>query len=403
MNAYIIDAVYTPRASVKKGISAYASVHPQELVAACLKALRKRQGPIVDQIGSAFVGCVSEVGEQGANLARNAILAADYPQTISAASLNMCCGSGLETINLAASSVASGAESLALAGGVESMSRIKMGADGGGMDGNNEALRAKIFQPPQGISADLIATTEGISRSELDQYSLQSHQRASAAMAAKVFDSSYALVSGADDKPLLMHEDHFRSDASLEGLSALSPAFVKVAADLAAMGLIGEGKEIDHVTHMHTAGSSSGIADGAAMVMVANEEFLKTSGVKPRAQILATAARGSDPVTMLSGPAECAELALRRAGLTPKDVDLWEINEAFAVVPLQTIRKLDIDAGKVNAWGGAIALGHPLGATGGVLLATLVNALEQKKLSIGCVVLCVAGGQSVATVVRRTE
>jgi acetyl-CoA C-acetyltransferase len=401
VNAYIIDGVYTPRASVKKGLSAYSSVHPQELVVACLKALHDRQEQIFDRIDSAYIGSVSQVNDQGANLARNAILAAGLPHTISAATIDMCCGSGLQAINLAAASVVSGAESLVLAGGVESMSRVKMGSDGGGMDGNNLALREKIFQPPQGISADFIATTQGIGRNQLDEYSLQSQKKATSALAQGFFNPSYAFVPGPDNNPLLLHEDHIRPEATLEGLTALAPAFAKIGAELTAMGVIGANKPIPVINHLHTAGSSSGIADGASLLLVAGDSFIEESGIKPRAKILATAARGSDPVSMLTGPADCCLAALKRVGLTANDVDLWEINEAFAIVPIQTMARLNIGPEQVNVWGGAIALGHPLGATGGILLTSLISALEQRNLSIGCAVLCVAGGQSVATVVQR--
>lgn len=401
MDAYIVDGVFTPRASVKKGISAYSEVHPQELVAACLKSLRDRQPETLDKTTSALVGCVSQVNDQGGNLARNALLTAGLNQTISAATINMCCGSGLETVNLAAASVASGSELVALAGGVESMSRVKMASDGAGMDGNNLQLRNELFQVPQGISADFIAGEDGISREELDRYALGSHQKAARAKAQNYFSSVHALVRDADGKPLLTEDDHIRAEATLEAISDLQPAFAKLAADFTTQGIIGPQTAIPRISPVHTAATSSGIADGASMLLVASERHLKQNNVKAKAQILGTRSRGSDPITMLTGPADCCLELLQSCGLTPKDVDLWEINEAFAVVPIQTIRRLKIDESRVNIEGGAISRGHPLGATGAILLTSLLLELEKENKSIGCVVLCVAGGQSVATLIQR--
>ncbi len=401
MNAYIIDGVFTPRASVRKGTSAYSSVHPQELVATCFRSLGDRQGQIFSQVRAAYIGCVSQINDQGANIARNAVLAAGLDYTVSAFTINVCCGSGLQTVNLAAASVISGIESLVVAGGVESMSRVKIASDGGGMDGNNLSLRHRLYQVPQGISADFIATTDGITRSELDEYSLASHRKATKALEQGYLQSAYALVQGHDGKPLLTDEDHIRPDASLAALSQLPPAFAKLGEQLTLQGVIGENKAIPKITHVHTAGSSSGIADGAAALLIANDSFVETFKAKPRAKILATCARGSDPISMLTGPADCCMELLRLAGMTVHDVDLWEINEAFAVVPLQTIGRLKIEPERVNVVGGAIARGHPLGATGAILLTSLITELEKEDLSIGCAVLCVGGGQSVATLIQR--
>jgi len=400
MNAYIIDGVFTPRASVKKGASAYSLVHPQELLATCFRSLRDRQKEIFEQTSAAYIGCVSQVNDQGANLARNAVLAAGLPQSVSALTIDMCCGSGLQTVNLAAASVGSGADGLVIAGGVESMSRVKMASDGAGMDGNNLSLRHELFQVPQGISADFIATNEGISRSELDQFALNSQRKATKARDEKYFQSSYALVES-HGGPLLTEEDHIRPDATLSALSELPPAFAKLGEELTLQGIIGENKPISHVTHLHTAGTSSGIADGAAALLIAGDSFVEKFNVKPRAKILATCARGSDPIAMLLGPSGCCTELLSKCGMSVQDVDLWEINEAFAVVPIETIRRLKIDPARVNIKGGAIARGHPLGATGAILLTSLIAELEKEDLSVGCVVLCVAGGQSVGILVQR--
>lgn len=383
MNTYIIDGVYTPRASVKKGQSKYSQVHPQELLTTCIKELQVRQGDLVNAAQSAYFGCVSQVGDQGANIARNAILSAGLDQSMSAVSLNMCCGSGLESVLLAASVVSAPVSAamggLALAGGVESMSRVKMASDGGGMDGNNETLRRTILQEPQGIAADHIAEHEKISREELDSFALSSHNKAAKALSEDYFQANYAFVKDDSGNILLTKEDHARADTSLEALAKLKSSFIS----------------------FHTAGNSSGIADGAASVLVANEATVNARGLKPRARILAVASSGSDPVEMLTGPAACALSLLAKLGMQAKNVDLWEINEAFAVVPLYTIKRLGIDPGKVNIKGGAIALGHPLGATGSILLMSLINSLEKENKQTGCAVLCVAGGQSVAILIER--
>jgi acetyl-CoA C-acetyltransferase len=400
-HSYIIDGVFTPRASVKKGVSAYTPVHPQQLVVSCIQALRERQPEVLARAETAFIGCVSQVNDQGANLARNSVLAAELDWSVSASSVNMCCGSGLQSVNLAAALVSSGANSVALAGGVESMSRVKMASDGGFMDGNNEHLRRKLIQVPQGISADFIAATDNFSRKELDEFALLSHRKAHAAAQKNYFASAYALVKDDSGKPYLTADDHIRPDASMEGLSQLKPAFAALEEQLTAQGLIGAGKEISQVSPVHTAGNSSGIADGAAAVLIANEDFVSQSNAQPRARILGISTRGSDPISMLTGPSACCNQILKTCGMSAKDIDLWEINEAFAVVPIQTMRRLDLDPARVNVNGGAIALGHPLGATGSILLVSLITALEKEDKSIGCVTLCVAGGQSIAAVIER--
>ncbi len=401
MKAYVIDGVFTPRASVKKGVSAYTPVHSQQLVVACIQALRERQSEVLSKAETAIFGCVSQVNDQGANIGRNAVLAAGLDWSVSASSVNMCCGSGLQAVNLAAALVASGGNSVALAGGVESMSRVKMASDGGFMDGNNEELRSKLVQVPQGISADFIAATDGFSRHELDEFSLSSHRNAAAAAEKNYFQSAYALVKDESGTALLTRDDHIRPDASLEGLSQLKPAFAALEEELTRAGVIGEGKTISKVRPFHTAGNSSGIADGASAVLIANEDFIAQARIKPRARIVKIVARGSDPIVMLNGPAACCSEVLDNCGMSPKDIDLWEINEAFAVVPLQTMRQLNLDPGRVNINGGAIALGHPLGATGSILLVSLITALEKEDKSVGCVTLCVAGGQSISAVVER--
>lgn len=401
MDAFIIDAVFTPRASVRKGTSAYSDVHPQELLASCLRSLRSRQPGIFPEARALFVGCVTQVNDQGANLARNALLTAGMDESVSAFTLDMCCGSGLEAVNLAAASVAAGAEGLVIAGGVESMSRVKMASDGGGMDGNNLALRERLRQVPQGICADFLATREGLQRNDLDSYALESHRKAAAAREQGYFQPLYSFVEGPDSRPLLLDEDHIRDDASLEKLSMLPPAFSTLGAELEAQGIIGAGRPISALQYLHTAGTASGIADGAGALLIASGRFAADCGASPRARVLGTCARGSDPIAMLTGPAGCCEELLRSCRMSVRDVDLWEINEAFAVVPLETMRRLQIDPARVNIKGGSIARGHPLGATGAILLACLAAELEKEDRAVGCAVLCVAGGQSVATLIER--
>lgn len=401
MNSYVIDGVFTPRASVKKGVSAYTTIHPQQLVVSCLQALTERQPEVLPKAETAFFGCVSQVNDQGANIARNAILSAGLDWSVSASSVNMCCGSGLQAVSIASALVASGANSVALAGGVESMSRVKMASDGGFMDGNNDVLRKRLIQVPQGISADFIAASNGFTREELDEFSLHSHQKAYAAAQKHYFQSAYALVKDEAGTPLLTRDEHIRPDTSMEGLGQLKPAFAALEEQLSAAGVIGEGKALDRFGPFHTAGNSSGIADGAAAVLVANERFIEQSNIKPRSRILKIVARGSDPIVMLNGPSACCDQVLKECGMSVKDIDLWEINEAFAVVPLQTIRNLKLDPDRVNVNGGAIALGHPLGATGSILLVSLITALEKEDKQIGCVTLCVAGGQSISAVIER--
>ncbi len=380
---YIVDALRTPRGRGKAGKGALSSVHPQELLATVLRALSERTG-VSGDIDDVVVGCVSEVNEQGANIARNAVLAAGLPDGVTGVTLNRFCGSGLQAVNFAAMGVGSGAQDVVVAGGVESMSRVPMGSDGGGIDGNNLALRGKVFQVPQGISADLIATLEGFSRAELDAFALSSQKKAGTAVAEKRFARSLVPVKGPDGQLLLAADEHPRPDSTIESLAKLEPAFVGMGA--AAVGPKGETldqialaryPDVKTIHHVHTAGNSSGIVDGAAAVMLASEDYVKAHGLKPRAKIVSVATAGAEPVIMLTAPAPASRKALGKAGMKPSDIDLWEINEAFAAVPLQTVRELGIDLSRVNVNGGAIALGHPLGATGAMLLGTALDELER--------------------------
>jgi len=407
--SYVIDAVRTPRGRGKAGKGALSGLHPQELLAQVLVALAGRGTFAADEVDDVLIGCVSQVGEQGANVARNAVLAAGWPDAVSAVSLNRFCGSGLQAVHFAAMGVASGAQDLAIAGGVESMSRVPMGADGGGQDGGNVRLRGRVFQVPQGISADLIASLEGLSRAELDAVALRSQENAARALAEGRFARSLIAVRDPVTGAVLLDRDEFpRPDTSAAGLAALQPAFTGLGATVVGP----RGETLDELAlaaypragelrHVHTAGNSSGIADGAAAVVLASERFVQARGIRPRARIRAMATLGSEPLLMLTAPAPTSEKALRQAGMTASDIDLWEINEAFAAVVLQTTRALRIDPARVNVNGGAIALGHPLGATGAMLLGAALDELERRDATTALITMCIGGGQGIATILER--
>jgi acetyl-CoA C-acetyltransferase len=407
--AYIIDAVRTPRGRGKKGKGSLTEIHPQELLAQTLNELARRTGIDTAEVDDVVVGAVSQVGEQGANIARNAVLAADWPVHVTGVSLNRFCGSGLQAVNFAAMGVMSGAQGLVVGGGVESMSRVPMGSDGGEGDGMNPHLRRKHFQVPQGISADLIATLEGFSREELDAFALRSQQRAAQAQGECRFGRALFPVRDPETGAVALERDEFlRPETTAEALAGLPASFEKAGATAAGPDgetldeiALARWPQAERITHVHTAGNSSGIVDGAAAVLLASREYAQAHGLKPRARIRSMATLAEDPVIMLTAPAETARKALRQAGMQVADIDLWEINEAFAAVPLQVIRRLELDPERVNVNGGAIALGHPLGATGAMLLGTALDELERRGLATALVTLCIAGGQGIATVIER--
>ncbi|HEX5720899.1 MAG TPA: acetyl-CoA C-acetyltransferase [Thermoanaerobaculia bacterium] len=399
-DAYILDAVRTPRGRGKAGKGALSGIHSQELMAQVLNGLAERSGIDPAEVDDVVVGCVSQAGEQGANVARNAILAAGWPIEVTGVSLNRFCGSGLQAVSFAAMGVASGFQRLAVAGGVESMSRNPIGSDGAGQDGNNLHLRKRHHQVPQGISADLIATLESFSREEIDAFSLESQRRTAKAEQEGRFRSRIPVRDPESGQVALEKDEHPRPETTAEGLAALVPSFVAMGEtwDPIALQRYPEAGEIRHV---HTAGNSSGVVDGAAAVLLASEDYVQSHGLKPRARIRALATAGSEPVIMLTAPTPASQKALEQAGMQPGDIDLWEINEAFAAVPMQTIRNLGIDPEKVNVNGGAIALGHPLGATGAMLLGTALDELERRGLATALVTLCIGGGQGIAAIVER--
>ncbi len=407
-DAFIIDAVRTPRGRGKAGKGGLSHIHPQELLAQTLNQVADRNKLNKEDVSDVVAGCVSQVNEQGACIARNSVLAAGWPDIVTGVSLNRFCGSGLQAINFAAMGVMSGQQDLVIGGGVESMSRVTMGSDGAAMDGNNMQLREKLFQVPQGISADLIATMDGVTREQVDQFAVESQNKAAKAIAEKRFAKSLFAVKNQDGSVALDHDEHPRAGTTLESLGGLNASFEAMGA--APMGPNGETldqlalkryPDVAKINHVHHAGNSSGIVDGAAVVLLASEDYVKQSGLKPRARIRAMATAGAEPVIMLTAPTPASERALKKAGMKPSDIDLWEINEAFAVVPLNTIRRLEIDPAKVNVNGGAIALGHPLGATGACLLGTALDELERSGKSTALITLCIGGGMGIATIIER--
>ncbi|HEX4353804.1 MAG TPA: acetyl-CoA C-acetyltransferase [Polyangiales bacterium] len=407
-SAYIVDAVRTPRGRGKAERGALSNIHPQELLAQTLNALATRSGIDPRQVDDVIVGSASQVNDQGGNIARNAVLAANWPYEVSAISINRFCGSGLSAVEFASMGVMSGQQDLVVAGGVESMSRVAMGADGSNGDGNNPQLRARYFQVPQGISADLIATLDGADRSKIDRFALRSQELAARAIAENRFARSLIPVIDPRTQAVVLSQDELPRATTYAGLSELAPSFVKVGAIVADdrgrtldQIALASYPRVDAIEHVHTAGNSSGLADGAAAVLVASEQYVRDHQLKPRARVRALANVGSEPIIKLTAPTPASQQALRRAGMQVRDIDLWEINEAFAAIPLRTIRELELDPERVNVNGGAIALGHPLGATGAILVGTALDELERRNLSTALVTLCIAGGQGVALILER--
>lgn len=405
--AFIIDAVRTPRGRGKPGKGSLSSVHPQQLLATTLNGLAARHDLKREDVEDVVIGCVSQAKEQGACIARNSILAADWPDDVTGVTLNRFCGSGLQGVNFAAMGVMSGQQELAIGGGVESMSRVPMGSDDAMMDGMNMDLRKKVFQVPQGISADLIATIDGVTRDQVDAFAANSQAKAAAAIEAKRFDKALIPVK-LEDGSVVEKDEHPRPGTTAESLAGLQASFEAMGA--APMGPNGETldelalkryPEVKKINHVHHAGNSSGIVDGAAVVLMASKDYCDKNGLKPRARIRTTATAGAEPVIMLTAPTPASQRALKKAGMDAKDIDLWEINEAFAVVPMNTIRRLEIDPEKVNVNGGAIALGHPLGATGAMLLGTALDELERQDKQTALITLCIGGGMGIATIIER--
>ncbi len=397
--AFIFDALRTPRGKGKKDGALY-SVKPVNLVAGLLNALQARNKLDTSQVDDIVLGCVTPVGDQGADIAKTAAMVADWDVSVSGVQLNRFCASGLEAVNLGAMKVRSGFEDLVVVGGVESMSRIPMGSDGGAWVMDPETNMHTHFTP-QGIGADLIATLEGFSRADVDAYALASQQKAARASADGSFSKSLIPVTDQNGIVLLDHDEFIRGDSTLEGLGKLKPSFEmmgQMGFDSTALRVYSHVERIDHV---HTPGNSSGIVDGSALMLIGSAAKGKELGLKPRARIVATAVTGTDPTIMLTGPAPATRKALAKAGLQVEDIDLFEVNEAFASVVMKFIKDMGVSADKVNVNGGSIAMGHPLGATGCAILGTLLDELEKRQLRYGLATLCVGGGMGIATIIER--
>ena len=398
-DAFIYDALRTPRGRGKAGGALY-SVKPIDLLATLLNALRDRHALDTAQVDDAVIGCVTPTGDQGYNIGKAALLYAGWSERVPGFQLNRFCASGLEAVNLAAMKVSSGWEDLVVAGGVESMSRVPMGRDGGALLFDPEVI-SRVNHIPQGISADLIASRAGFDREAVDRYALRSQQRAKAALDAGYFDRAIVPIHDRNGLPLLEQDEYLRPDTTLERLAKLPPAFKGLGAHGFNSMAIQRYPEVEFIDHVHTAGNSSGIVDGAAVVLVGSKAKGKELGLTPRARIVATANSSTEPTIMLTGPTPATKKALDKAGLTPADIDLWEMNEAFAAPVLKYQRDFDIPDERLNVNGGAIAMGHPLGATGAMLVGTLLDELERRDLRRGLVTLCAGGGLGTATIIER--
>jgi acetyl-CoA C-acetyltransferase len=399
--AFVYDAIRTPRGRGKQTGSLHG-VKPVSLVVGLIDELRRRH-PNLDahRIDDVVLGVVTPVGDQGGDIAKTAAIVAGLPDTVAGVQLNRFCASGLEAVNTAAQKVRSGWDQLLLAGGVESMSRVPMGSDGGAWALDPETNYETYFVP-QGIGADLIATIEGFSRQDVDEYALESQHRAAKAWAGGYFAKSVIPVRDRNGVTVLDHDEHMRPDSTLEGLATLPTSF-DVIGEMGGFDAVALQRYhwVEKINHVHGPGNSSGIVDGAALVLVGSEQAGRDLGLTPRARIVATATSGSDPTIMLTGPMPATRKVLRNAGLTLDDIDLFELNEAFAAVVLKYAKDLDIPMDKLNVNGGAIAMGHPLGATGAMILGTMVDELERRDARRALVTLCIGGGMGLATIIER--
>ncbi len=400
-DAYIFDHVRTPRGKGKKDGSLHEAT-PVRLASQMLQALRDRNSGLdTKQVEDVILGCVMPVGEQGANIARTAVMAAGYDESVPGVQVNRFCASGLEAVNMAAAKVMSGQSPMAIGGGVESMSRVPMGSDGGAWP-VDPAVAIPTYFVPQGISADLIATKYGFSRDDVDAYSVECHKRARQSWEEGRFASSVVPVNDVLGIPLLTRDEMIRADTSMQSLGALNPSFADMGKNYGFDGVaLQKYPEIERIDHVHTPGNSSGIVDGAAAVLIGSKEAGQKAGLKPRARIRSFASIGSEPTIMLTGPSFAAERALAKAGMKKEDLDLWELNEAFASVVLRFMDVLNIPHDKINVCGGAIAMGHPLGATGAMVLGTLLDEMERRGAGTGLVTLCIGAGMGTATIIER--
>ena len=398
--AYVYDAVRTPRGKGKSDGSLH-EITPVQLVTQVLEAVRDRNNLDTTHVDDVAMGVVSPVGEQGAVITRTAVLNAGFAETTAGIQVNRFCASGLESINIAAAKVKSGEADLTIGGGVESMSRVPMGSDGGAWP-VDPSVAFKTYFVPQGISADLIATKHGFSRDDVDAYAVESHKRAARSWKEGRFKKSIVPVKDVFGMDVLTHDETVRPETDMQALGALSPSFAMLGESVGFNAVaIQKYPEIEKINHVHHAGNSSGIVDGAAAVLIGTKEMGAKLGLKPRARIVSMASIGAEPTIMLTGPEFAAQKALKRAGMTKKDIDLWELNEAFASVVLRFMQALDIDHKDINVNGGAIAMGHPLGATGAMIFGTMVDELERSGKSTALVTLCIGAGMGTATIIER--
>jgi acetyl-CoA C-acetyltransferase len=398
--AFIYDAVRTPRGKGRAS-GALHEVTPMRLATTALEAVRDRNELDTSLVDDVVLGCVMPVGEQGSDIARVAVIQSGYAETTAGVQINRFCASGLEACNMAAAQVMSGQSQMAIGGGVESMSRVPMGSDGGAW-ATDPAVAMPTYFVPQGISADLIATKYGFSRDDVDSYAVESQKRAKRSWDEGRFKKSIIPVKDINGLTILDRDEHLRPETTMQSLASLDPSFAVMGEQFGFNSVATQRyPEVERIEHVHHAGNSSGIVDGAAAVLIGNAEAGKKSGLKPRARIRSFASIGSEPTIMLTGPSFAAEKALRLAGMKPSDIDLYELNEAFASVVLRFMQALNIPHDKINVNGGAIALGHPLGATGAMILGTMVDELERSGKSTALVTLCVGAGMGTATIIER--
>jgi acetyl-CoA C-acetyltransferase len=398
-DCFIYDAVRTPRGKGKKD-GALHEVTALELATSALRAIRDRNRLDTEKLDDVIMGCVDPVGEQGADIARAAVLKAGYADTVPGVQINRFCASGLEACNMAAGEIMAGQSDLAIGGGVEAMSRVPIGSSGGAWP-EDPSIAFPAYFVPQGISADLIATLDGFSRDDVDALAVESQKRAANAWSKGYFKNSVVAVKDETGLTIADKDEHMRPETTMQTLASLKPAF----AEFGGMGFdsvaIQRYPQVEALAHVHTAGNSSGIVDGAAAVLMGTKEMGSALGLKPRARVKAYASIGSEPSIMLTAPADVTNKVLKRAKMDKKDIDLFEINEAFASVVLRYLRLLGLDPVKVNVNGGAIAMGHPLGATGAMLLGTVLDELERRGKSTALVTLCIGAGMGTATIIER--
>ncbi len=396
---YVYDAIRTPRGKGRKDGKLH-EITALSLASQALQAIRDRNNLDTSKVDDVILGCVSPVGEQGANIARSAVLNAEFAESVAGVQINRFCASGLEACNMAAAQIMSGQSDFAIGGGVESMSRVPMGSDGGAL-ASDPGLAFQTYFAPQGIGADLIATIDGFSREDVDSFAVESQKRAARAWAEARFKKSVVPVKDQLGAILLDHDEHMRPETTMQSLGALQPSFVQPG-EFAFDGVVQQRyPQVERVNHVHHAGNSSGIVDGAAAVLFGTKEAGSAAGLKPRAKILGFASIGSEPSIMLTGPSYVTEKLLKRLGMSVEDIDIYELNEAFASVVLRMMKRLNIPHEKMNVNGGAIAMGHPLGATGAMLVSTVIDELERSDKETALVTLCVGGGMGTAAVIPR--